>query len=173
MSNLAGNNGYAPDNTSIDLNASAQLQIVPPAASTAISSVTSTTLSTATTYKMMGLGSTYTYKPIKTGKVLIIISGAGGDTNSATNTLQIQAAFGTGTAPANATAATGTTAGLPALITGYTGLTSSNGAQFTLPLLITSTANTAIWFDLQVLSPGGASSIKLENLNLVMIEQLY
>ena len=100
MSNLAGNNGYAPDNTSIDLNASAQLQIVPPAAFTAISPVTSTTLSTATTYKMMALGNKYTYKPIKTGKVLIIISGAGGDTNSATNTLQIQAAFRTGTAPA-------------------------------------------------------------------------
>ena len=102
---------------------------------------------TSTTAVMMGIGTTCKITPTVTGRVRITLIGLM-TTTVGSDGVQAQLAYGTGTAPANAAAATGTTLGVP---TDYFGVPST---PFTLPGVISSlTLGTQIWIDLQVKVP--------------------
>lgn len=114
----------------------------PPAVAAATPSDPSTT--TSTTGVMMGLGSSCTITPT-TSRVLVFINGD--YFNSAnTNSVSLTLKYGTGAAPTNGAAVTGTTAG--AVTIGNVGAINI-GTIFTRTALITGlTPGTAYWFDI-------------------------
>jgi hypothetical protein len=120
---------------------------------------------TNTTGLMAGLGGTFHYTPTTTGKLLITVSGnAVGAASGGPNT---QLRYGTGAAPANAAALTGTATGTTAKSTG--------GGTTTVPFSISEyvtglVVGTAYWFDLSVASNGGGS-VSVKDLT-VLIQEL-
>ncbi len=128
------------------------------------SSPSNPTGTTSTTAVMMGLAGAFT--PKSTGRVLIMLSG---DIKNSTSTdgATVQLAYGTGAAPANAAAATGTTVGgKPAFVAAANNQTVPFSVQAVVSGL---TLGTAIWIDAQVAAvTGGTASI--ENLSLSVQE---
>lgn len=120
----------------------------------------------STTAVMMGLAVAFT--PQTTGKVLIILAGQAGS-SSGPNTLTIHGQYGTGTAPANGAASTGT-----GFANGYTlrPAIASGGViePFTLIDKVTLTPGTTYWFDLSVLSGSAAATANVGNLTLILEE---
>ena len=111
---------------------------------------------TNTSGLMMGLAGSIT--PTQTGRVLVVVTG-----NIANNTnadgAKVRLRLGTGSAPANAGALTGTVYGTIAEDTGA-GLIGADKTPFTLQALITTlTVNTAYWIDcdLAAITAGTAS----------------
>jgi hypothetical protein len=99
---------------------------------------------TSTTPVMAGLAATIT--PTNSGKVLIIVSGILRN-NTATDGINVQMAYGTGAAPANGDAATGTTTGN--LLHGLNE-PDFNYYPFSVQSVVTGlTVSTAYWIDLQ------------------------
>jgi hypothetical protein len=111
---------------------------------------------TSTTGVMMGLAGSIT--PTGTGKVHVCVSG---DAHNATNNdgVSIQLRTGTGTAPANAAALTGTAQGNPVK---WTASSSTNRAPFEICRNVTGlTVNTAVWIDLGVAAiTGGTADVQ-------------
>lgn len=108
---------------------------------------------TSTTGKMIGLAGAIT--PVKSGNVLITICGAS-DPSASTHTLLIKT--GTGSAPANGDAATGTTRGI-AITPTFTGSVSIT-FPFSITALVTGlTLNTAIWIDIDASAPSGSVTL--------------
>jgi len=107
------------------------------------------------TQVMMGLAGSIT--PVKSGKVLVVISGALNHSAGGTQTT-IQIRYGTGSAPANGAAATGTTAGA-ALVTA-----NANGGtpqSFVVNAVLSGlTLSTAHWLDLGLATAGPTASLK-------------
>jgi hypothetical protein len=117
--------------------------------------LTSPTGTTSATPVMMGFGSFCKITPVTTGRVRMGIRGALGNT-SASITDSVQFRYGTGTAPANGAAASGTTVG------GNIGVTSPAAASavsaFPLEAVVTGlTVGTQIWFDASVFVNAGTS----------------
>jgi hypothetical protein len=105
---------------------------------------------------MMGLGSTCKLTPNFSGRVRLSFNGAFGDTTANSSPIA-QIRYGTGTAPANAAALTGTTLGTStiSLITA-----ASTFAAFTLDAIVSGlTPGTAYWFDLALTANLGTASI--------------
>jgi hypothetical protein len=101
-----------------------------------------------TSYLMMGLGASATITPVVTGRVLFMITGTCG--NGTINSLAgLKLAYGTGTAPSNGAAATGTVIGNTLT---FSAPTSSNiQSPFCLTAIVTGlTLSTAYWFDAQL-----------------------
>jgi len=118
------------------------------------------TTSTAA-FVMMGLGSTWAITPKNYTKVKAVITGQ--MTNGTTGDgVALKISFGTGAAPANAAAATGTVVGNA--LQKWTALTGllTNGVPFKKTVIITGlTAGTAYWIDLQLEAiTGGTASVK-------------
>lgn len=112
--------------------------------------------STNATGLMMGLGSTCTITPISTGKIVIQFYGNVKNSVASGNT-QIKIFFGTGTAPANQAAITGTQVGTLSSLDEVTGAFNeqyAGGGQTPAQTL-----NTAVWFDVSVAASTGTSSI--------------
>lgn len=112
------------------------------------------------TFKMNGLGaagSPCTITPVATGRVNFTIYGAVNQ-NTTADGITWKLAFGTGAAPANAAAATGTILGATQTWTGLTGMLS---VPFQIEGIATGlTLSTAVWFDLQVADvTGGTASV--------------
>jgi hypothetical protein len=108
---------------------------------------------TSTTDVMMGMA--YAITPVRSGKVLFVISGSMRNT-VANSFCRATLRYGTGSAPANGAAATGTAAGGSAVGT-------STDPNFSLPFTVVAiatgfTINTALWFDLAVSSASGGSA---------------
>jgi hypothetical protein len=134
---------------------------------------------TSATYLMQGLGvagaSAFTITPQCTGRVLVLVEGDMTGVNTATVTAQLS--FGTGTAPANNAAVTGTQVGSQPTLTPITGILST---PFTLFWVITgltvpSVSSTGVtgaavpvWLDVALKSSSGAASIS--NLTCIAIE---
>lgn len=109
---------------------------------------------TSTTGQMLGLAATIT--PNKSGSVLITISGAVLTTNG-NATLAIKT--GTGGAPSNGAAFTGTTRGI-AVTSTWSGAAPNNNPPFSMTALVTGlTLSTAIWIDLDASSTAGAVTL--------------
>lgn len=130
-------------------------------------------------YLMNGLGSAaspFVITPQITGRVLVIVSGDLVE-NATAQTATIQGRFGTGTAPANAAADTGTAIGGQVAWTSLTGeLTVPFSYQFVITGLSVpsvdakgvSQAAVAVWID--IASKSSAGTIQLTNLTCVAIE---
>jgi hypothetical protein len=105
---------------------------------------------------MAGLAVTYTIA--KTGKLLVTVSAAIGNTVGGDG-CAIRMAFGTGAAPVNGAAATGTVVGVATFAIPTTG---GNNVSAALAVPITGlTLGTTYWFDLQQAAiTGGTTSIQ-------------
>ena len=106
----------------------------------------------STSFHMMGLGSALAITPKQTGNIRAIITADGGWT-ATTDGMNYQIAWGTGVAPSNGAAATGTVVGKTKALS----IENANISEaFTIIAVITGlTLGTAIWIDLQVESQGG------------------
>lgn len=110
---------------------------------------------TSLTGVMMGMGSTVSVSPSKSGILVINVSGdADNQTNG--NGYQMQLRYGTGTAPTNGSSLTGTTTG--SLIVGLSS-NSSNRYPFSLNSIVSGLSiGTTYWFDISLASVGGGTS---------------
>lgn len=102
---------------------------------------------------MMGLGSVATITPTGSGKVQIIISGTL-QIATAGQTAQPQLRFGSGSAPVNGAAATGSTCG-PQFIWGAYAAGNTPTFPFTMQCIATMNVATAYWMDIGVSSSSG------------------
>jgi hypothetical protein len=126
---------------------------------------TNPTSTTSTTGVMMGLGSTIKLTPTKTGRFLVMIEGQG-NVSVATASFTVGLRYGTGSAPANAAALTGTLIGQT--IPGWSDVVNSN-TPFALGGVVTGlTVGTQYWFDLSLAVSTGTGLIA--NLNAQIIE---
>lgn len=104
---------------------------------------------------MMGLGSSCTITPTITGRVRIMFQGSVASTSVATNNLQLRT--GTGAAPANGAALTGTQR---STTISATNSTASGAIPFNIYVLATGlTLSTALWFDLSLGTNAGTASV--------------
>lgn len=104
---------------------------------------------------MMGLGSTCTLTPTASTRVFVQFIGCSSATIASGGVIQCK--FGTGTAPANGVATTGTDVGTTATSTFTLG---NEKIPFTAGGIITGLSiGTAYWFDLSMLAGGGTVSI--------------
>ena len=139
--------------------------IVPSSNPTAQSSPADPSTTTSTTGLMMGLAGSYT--PFQSGRVLIMISGDI-DNNTVADGSQVQIRYGTGTAPANGAALTGTTAG--GLVKMTNGVTDTPRMPFSLNAIVSSlTVGTAYWVDVGLAAVTGGTA-RIRNLSVSIIE---
>ena len=119
---------------------------------------------TSTTGVMMGLSQVFT--PTKTGRLKVTVQYIANQNTTADGTTA-QIAQGTGTAPVNGAAATGTLKGQPSTMTFLTGVLA---VPDVLVAIITGlTLNTAVWIDVNLKAvTGGTASITKVN---VIIEE--
>jgi hypothetical protein len=129
------------------------------------------------TARMMGLGTTATITPNGSGRLLIIVSGdvlnASGD-NSHLNSATLQLRYGTGTAPANGDAATGTTLGASV---GQQSNNDINQVAFSItgitPAQTVSPA-TPVWVDVSILDTKDSTPTKapvsISNISISIVE---
>lgn len=116
---------------------------------------------------MMGLTGAFT--PTRSGKMQIIISG-NITNNTAGDGAQTQIRYGTGTAPTNGAALTGTTAGaLAKLINALIALLVPGTGNFACNAIVSGlTLNTAYWIDLSLARiTGGTASISGISISIV------
>lgn len=118
-----------------------------------------------TALTMMGLGGAWTFTPNNTGKAIVIISGDATNTVSGSGfTWQIR--YGTGAAPANGAALTGSVGSSPATNIPPSGFAVPFSAQFVATGLA---LGTPYWFDL-ALAVLGAGPASLTNLTVSALE---
>lgn len=164
--------------TKLFVNASKQLSqvddaglaipLVRTAAAVAQSSPANPTGTTDTTGKMMGLAGSIT--PSQTGRILLMLSGnISNSTAAAGDGGKVQLRFGTGTAPTNGAALTGTTAGGQVSML-LERATASDPFPFALQAVITGlTIGTAYWLDAALAAIAGGTAI-ITNLSLTAVE---
>jgi len=127
------------------------------------------TATTSLSVVCMGIGSTCTYTPLATGKVLVTVCGSW---LTATATVQggIGARYGTGTAPANGAADTGTAWGTNAATENIRAAGTGGGLPFAFTELLSLTANTAYWFDLVTGTTNAADAATITNIVMTLQE---
>lgn len=121
------------------------------------------------TYQMNGLGAIATIPcrltPGSTGRVLVIVTGDLVE-NATGQTATVQLSYGTGAAPANAGAVTGTQTGGQIA---WVSLTGQLTQTFAIHSLITGlVVNTDYWFDLALKSSAG--TVQATNVNFSAVE---
>jgi len=156
VSSIAGNTGaftlsHGLTNSTNDI----QLSLTNATLQTNLTTPTGTT-SAFPTEKMMGLGGVAKLTPVYSGRIKVWILGGVGNSLSLNSTL-VQFRYGTGTAPTNGAAVTGTALGNQVTYD-LTGASANVG--FILGGIITGlTPGTAYWFDLSVTVGGGTSQM--------------
>lgn len=118
---------------------------------------------TSTTEVMMGLSGSFTAS--STGRVLAIITG-NMDNNSG-DASNGQMYFGTGTAPTNGAALTGTAVGTKVI---YGATISNQFLPFTCSAIISLTPSTAYWFDMALANGTGGGTAAINNLSISICE---
>ena len=122
---------------------------------------------TSATLVMMGLGSTVTYTPSSSGTCMVFVSGEVTGTAAATG--GFGGRYGTGTAPTNGAAVTGTRFGAAADPSIAAGVAASRPGGMALTDVLTLTPGTAYWFDLALLAGSGTASIKNASFTIIEI----
>lgn len=121
------------------------------------------------TLVMMGLGATVTYTPVLTGTVLVLATGYV-STAVAVVPLTIGGRFGTGTAPVNGAAVTGTRFGPAADVTTQA-LAIGVPGDITLSQVLTGLAlGTAVWFDFALLTSVGLDAAAVTGCQFQVLE---
>jgi hypothetical protein len=132
---------------------------VQPQNNTGVSAAPTGNISTAE--KMMGLGlvSGFTITPQVTGRICVIISGVALNSSGAGDGTNVTGKYGTGTAPSNGAAVTGTTFGTTQH---FIASTTAGQQGFTCMGIVTGlTLGTAVWLDLALLAvTAGGSTVK-------------
>jgi hypothetical protein len=122
---------------------------------------------TSATLVMMGLGSTCVYTPRGSGSVLVTVTGI--LTDSAAGNCTLGGRYGTGTAPANGAAVSGTRFGSGSI--DFTVTPAAGGwVPFALTQLIALTPGTAYWFDLALAVPAAATA-SVKAVSMTIAEQ--
>jgi len=122
------------------------------------------TLTTNTTGLMMGLAGTVT--PTLTGRILIMLSGDLQNSVSGDG-CKVQLRYGTGTAPTNAAALTGTTAGG---LVNFLAAANNDRSPVALQAIVTGlTIATAYWIDVGLAAVTGGNAA-LKNVSLTVVE---
>jgi hypothetical protein len=133
----------------------ATVSVLSPATFATGGALSPTGTTTTGTGVMMGMGATFKITPVRSGKVVLTIVGSMASSVAAA-AAQVVLFYGTGTAPANAAAPTGTSVG--GQITGNSATTNYN-LPFTASGLVTGLVlGTQIWFDLRLNSSSGSST---------------
>ena len=122
----------------------------------------------STTLVMMGLGASCAITPASSGKVLVIMTGEV-FTNTALVVVTFGGRYGTGTAPVNGAAGTGTTFAAAGNMT-VQSTTLSAGIPFCLQQLLTLTPGTAYWFDIAVSTANAADTADFYALSFSAVE---
>lgn len=140
-----------------------------------ISLTNAPTGTTSTTGVMMGLGGLFAYTPTKSGKCKITLRGSLSNNTGGDGVRIISLRYGTGTAPANADAITGTviTSGNTtnaSLVVANT-LDAGEQAPFEITVLdldLSAQLTVALWFDVVLAAiTGGTASIVASSCNIV------
>jgi hypothetical protein len=121
------------------------------------------TASQTPTLVMMGIGGTAKITPGSGGKVQLVITGLV-FTNTAVVSVTIGGRFGTGTAPTNGAAVTGTRFGVGATDWVTRSALAGVGVPFVLQDLLTLTPGTAYWFDIALSTATAADTAAVTNL---------
>jgi hypothetical protein len=139
-----------------------------PAATAQSASATPTAPASTSAYKMAGLGVLFT--PTATGNVAVTVNGTiTGSTVTAGDGVKYQLSYGTGAAPANAAALTGTQVGPVQTYTSPSIVVAADiNVPFSLgPVVITGlTVGTQYWLDLAAESAGTVSSGNTSNVSI-------
>lgn len=123
---------------------------------------------TDTTGKMMGLAGTVT--PTATGRILILITGnLTNSTAAAGDGAKAQITYGTGTAPTNGAALTGTAIG--SIQSSVLERATANDLQtFSLAAMVTGLAlGTAVWIDIRLAAIVGGTALA-KNITIIALE---
>jgi hypothetical protein len=123
---------------------------------------------------MFGLGSTLVITPLKTGRVMFFINfiPTGAGTPYAMSTYQL--AYGTGVAPVNGAAATGTNFDSADSGSNYTASVSAPQYTHTHCFIISGlVVGTAYWFDVKGTKATGATNIGMTKIRCSIIEEPY
>jgi hypothetical protein len=147
---------------------------VTPALSSATQSDVAAPIAPASTtaFTMQGLGGSIT--PIRTGIVLIIISGViNSAAGTAGNGITYEISIGAGSAPVNGAALTGVVLGVAQIYTNQASVTAANvNAPFSIQATVTGlTAGTTLWVDLAAKSIATVSDVGLTNVSVTAFEQ--
>jgi hypothetical protein len=127
----------------------------------------STTVSASTV--MMGLGTTCTYTPAGTGNVLVNVTGC--VTNlTATTSVTPSPRYGTGTAPANGAAVTGTRFGAGIADQALKPPGVGQFAAFAFTALLALTPATAYWFDVGLSTGNPSDAASMSNVSMTIAE---
>lgn len=127
-----------------------------PANIEAVSGLSTAYTTTSTTAVMAGLG--FTFTPVKKSGIVKITLDAVVSNSTADDGAQVQIAYGTGSAPAQGAAATGTAVGIAAKF--ESAAAGAPGTVSTSAVVTGLTPGTTYWFDLQVAAiTGGTASI--------------
>lgn len=101
---------------------------------------------TSSTAAMQGIGTNMSITPLQTGRIHIVITGTIFNATAIADGAIAALRYGTGTAPANGAAATGTAASNPVR---YVAATTAGKVPFALTAVVTGlTLGTAYWIDL-------------------------
>lgn len=119
---------------------------------------------TSGTGVMMGLGATCAITPKTTGRVLVSFNFVSANSGVTTNTATLK--FGTGGAPANAAAPTGTTIGTTRAIF-EPAATASNPVSLSGYTITTLTVGAAAWFDIDLAAGATTATITAVDCSLV------
>ena len=164
---IAGSSAPSIGQRLVAISATAATWQTPQKVSIQVTPVNPTT-TTSTVGVMMGLGASASITPTFTGKLMIVISGdIDNDTNSRGSVVQIRT--GTGTAPINGAALTGTTCG------GSVNFFQNNSTirtPFSLNAIINGLIlNTSVWIDISLTSIGaGTVTSRVRNISISVIE---
>lgn len=116
----------------------------------------------------MGLGATCKLTPVASGKVLVTVTGQAQSLTAAAN-ITVGCRYGTGTAPANGAADTGTRFGAvadPVVKPGATGIS----VPFAFTGLLSLTPGTAYWLDIAAATGTTADHAKITDVGVTVVE---
>ncbi len=138
-------------------------------ANSAGGTVATPTGTTSTTLVMAGLGSTMAFTPSATGtgKVLVTISCVG-YTITAAVAITLQPVYGTGTAPINGAAASGTAMTTTNVVLRGGGVT--GGVGYTCSTKLSLTPGTAYWWDFQYATASSSDAAIVTNITYNILE---
>lgn len=122
---------------------------------------------TSATLVMQGLGTGWTITPTASGKVLVTVVGEGTVTTTAVAVTTVGPRYGTGTAPTNGAAVSGTAFGAKADFT-FTPVGVGLKTPFAFTEILSLTAGTAYWFDIALSS--AANPAQVTNLSITAVE---
>lgn len=117
------------------------------------------------TAKMLGLG--VTFRPIRGTRVEVTVTGNVSDDTTA-DAASFILRYGTGTAPTNGAASTGTAGSLTRTFTALTGMTKVPFAEHVF--ISGLTTGTTYWFDYSAAATGAGATANMDTLNVTIKE---